>query len=333
MQTKHLFASANTGIGFVKNFDQIGVTNNSFMFIIKGGSGTGKSSMMKKIAKYFLEKGEKIEYFYCSTDYKSLDGIRICDSDIIIVDGTSPHITETNMLNIDSKIIDVGQFVKDGIREHKKQIEKIMIEKTNLFKNLYLYLESAKKIFDINKNIHKTEESVIIEKSQEILNIFKPENQNRKSFYRELFLSAVQDDGMINLIKENNFKNCYKIKSDIFCSNEILKIVKDKLSILGYDIIGIKNVIDPSIFDAIIIPESESIIYSENLDCENEGYKQNSILIKEILKLCGQTLGKAKSLHKKLEEFYIQNMNFKEVDKLTKKIIAEILKLIKQKSN
>ena len=331
MQTKHLFASANTGIGFLKKFDQIKTSDNSFMFIIKGGSGTGKSSMMKKIAKYFLEKGKKIEYFYCSTDYKSLDGIRICDDDISVVDGTSPHITETNMLNIDSKIIDVGQFVKDGIKEHKNEIEKIMYQKNVLFKNIYLYLESAKKLLDINKNIHKKEENIIKEKTQNLLKILQPKTQNKKSCYREFFLSAVQDDGVINLIKENNFKNCYKIDSDIFCSSEILKNIKEELCLFGYEVIGIKNILDPTLFDAIIIPQTDSIIYSQNLNCEDEIIKKNNALIQEILKLCGKTLNRVKNLHKQLEEFYIKNMNFKEVDKLTKKIIVEISKKIKQK--
>ena len=37
-------------------------------------------------------------------------------------------------------------------------------------------------------------------------------------------------------------------------------------------------------------------------------------------------INKAKSLHDKLEEYYISNMNFEEIDNLMQKIVEKIIK-------
>ena len=77
MKTHKYLASANTSLGFKNCFNSINTTKNAFTYILKGGPGTGKSTLMKKIGKYFEDKGLFVEYFYCSSDANSLDGVRI----------------------------------------------------------------------------------------------------------------------------------------------------------------------------------------------------------------------------------------------------------------
>ena len=101
---KHYLASSNTGKKFVCKFDNIlDHSKNEFLYIIKGGSGTGKSTLMKRVGRYFEELKEDVEYFYCSSDSNSLDGVRVKNRNIAIVDGTAPHIMETKMIGIKDK--------------------------------------------------------------------------------------------------------------------------------------------------------------------------------------------------------------------------------------
>jgi len=94
----HFFASANTALGFQNNFKYINNENkNGYLYILKGGPGTGKSTLLKTIANHFEKIGEKVEYFHCSSDAKSLDGVRLIRKNISIVDGTAPHIIETTI--------------------------------------------------------------------------------------------------------------------------------------------------------------------------------------------------------------------------------------------
>ena len=80
------FAAANTRGGFVSFFDKIFSEDEcGRTYILKGGPGVGKSTFMKKLAKLSEDKGYTCEYFYCSSDPSSLDGIiikekRMCDA-------------------------------------------------------------------------------------------------------------------------------------------------------------------------------------------------------------------------------------------------------------
>ena len=50
------FTCANSSVGFVSFFEQNldGLEN---IYILKGGPGTGKSTLMKKIGDYFMSQG------------------------------------------------------------------------------------------------------------------------------------------------------------------------------------------------------------------------------------------------------------------------------------
>ncbi len=88
----HFFLGANTPQGFVSRFDQLADPSDGWReFIIKGGPGTGKSTLMKQAAKAFESESGQIEWIHCSSDAESLDGVIIHDQKIAIADGTPPQ--------------------------------------------------------------------------------------------------------------------------------------------------------------------------------------------------------------------------------------------------
>lgn len=90
------YMSANSPYGFFSYCDDIiNMKTRNRMYILKGGPGTGKSSLMKKIAASLAEEGHSIELIYCSSDPNSLDGVIINDLNTIIIDGTAPHVWRT----------------------------------------------------------------------------------------------------------------------------------------------------------------------------------------------------------------------------------------------
>lgn len=92
MQQRFLFAGANTHKGFVDLFDNI---TDGYTYIMHGVPGCGKSTLLKTVAEHFSQKGENIEYFYCSADPESLDAIHIVNRKVAIVDGTAPHVRQS----------------------------------------------------------------------------------------------------------------------------------------------------------------------------------------------------------------------------------------------
>lgn len=104
----HFFLGANTPQGFVSRFDQLADPSDGWReFIIKGGPGTGKSTLMKRVAKAFEPESSQIEWIHCSSDVESLDGVIIHDQKISIADGTPPQENDpfSNKIKKTDKIV------------------------------------------------------------------------------------------------------------------------------------------------------------------------------------------------------------------------------------
>ena len=65
-KTPAWFLGANSPKGYFSKFDQLFLSApEGKCFLIKGGPGTGKSTMLKKIASVLEEKGLSTELIYC----------------------------------------------------------------------------------------------------------------------------------------------------------------------------------------------------------------------------------------------------------------------------
>lgn len=90
--TTHFFLGANSGQGFQNLFPRFCAPENHHdLIVLKGGPGAGKSTLMRTVGRAMEERGEQVEYLYCSGDPQSLDGVHIPRIRTAIVDGTAPH--------------------------------------------------------------------------------------------------------------------------------------------------------------------------------------------------------------------------------------------------
>lgn len=90
--TTHFFLGANSGQGFQNLFHRFCQPEDFHdLIVLKGGPGVGKSTLMRTIGQAMEERGEEVEYLYCSGDPQSLDGVHIPRIRTAIVDGTAPH--------------------------------------------------------------------------------------------------------------------------------------------------------------------------------------------------------------------------------------------------
>ena len=89
------FLGANSPQGFYSLYDQLlpPETANA-IYIIKGGPGCGKSTLMRQVAAQAAQAGETVEYILCSGDPDSLDGVVLPRLKVALVDGTAPHVIE-----------------------------------------------------------------------------------------------------------------------------------------------------------------------------------------------------------------------------------------------
>ena len=95
MAVRHYFLGANTGGGFVSVYDEFcPPESETFLWVLKGGPGCGKSSFMKAIGRAAEDAGLDVEYVLCSGDPDSVDGVYVPAWQVAYVDGTAPHVRE-----------------------------------------------------------------------------------------------------------------------------------------------------------------------------------------------------------------------------------------------
>ncbi len=163
---KTSFAGANTGKGFISFYDTIFPEEKlDGLYIIKGGSGTGKSTFMRNLGEKAVRRGRTIEHYLCGSDATSLDGIIINGKNggkVGVIDGTPPHPREFRSPGAAGDILNFGVFWDSrGLREKRKEIDGIAREKSAYFDTAYRYLGAAGKIdshiTDITEKIYLKE--------------------------------------------------------------------------------------------------------------------------------------------------------------------------------
>ncbi len=139
------FLGGNTCRGFYSFYDSfVPLSGGTFLWIIKGGPGCGKSSFMKMIGNAAEKAGLCVEYAVCSGDSSSLDGIYIPELKTAYTDGTAPHIADTHMVAVDSAYINLGTFYDyKAISEYKTELAELYSSSSADYKKAYSLLSAA----------------------------------------------------------------------------------------------------------------------------------------------------------------------------------------------
>lgn len=139
------FAASNSAEGFKNYYPQV-FSCADRLYIIKGGPGTGKSCFMKRFADKMRALGCSVEYYYCSSDPSSLDGVIVRDNGetIGMLDGTPPHTVEPILPGAREEIVNLGEFWNSELlRNEKREIFALNQKKSASFERAYSYLRSC----------------------------------------------------------------------------------------------------------------------------------------------------------------------------------------------
>ena len=325
---RKFFPAANTPQGFFSRFDSVyDEKDDNKVVFIKGGSGTGKSTLMKKILKDAQTLGFETEAFFCSSDPNSLDGVRIPDKRAVIVDATSPHTQDPLMPGISGKIYNIADFWNEELLiPHKDEIMHLISLKKENFNNCYRYLAAAQTLYP-NKSSNLYDIKNICRKFS-----FPYKDSIGKT--RKLFASGITPDGNVNFLEDILVGRIIGIKESPNTS-DILKQLNFSANISGYD---------TELFFCPMFPneKAEHLVIKElslSFTTKNEFHSfdrtyetihfetpsHNNEHIKELLNLAIKSLSDAKTHHKKIEQIYISAMDFEKMDKTYQSISSYLL--------
>ncbi len=118
--TLRFFLGANTPDGFVGHTDALYDPRAGWrVFLIKGGAGSGKSTLLRAVAAAMQERGLDVECLVCSSDPRSLDGVRVPAVRVCVLDATAPHVVEPRYWGAVETLIDLtGAFDAEFLADH-----------------------------------------------------------------------------------------------------------------------------------------------------------------------------------------------------------------------
>ena len=132
----YFFLGANSDNGFYSLYDQFCSAPSDTLHIIKGGPGTGKSTLMKRIGKAAEDHGLDVEYILCSGDPNSLDGVYIPALCMGWADGTAPHVLEPRIFGTTALYENLGRFCHvEQLAEHHHMIDTLTEEQLKYLGN------------------------------------------------------------------------------------------------------------------------------------------------------------------------------------------------------
>ncbi len=355
---KHYFASCNTPFGFVSFFKDV-FNPESFeeVYILKGGPGVGKSTLLKTVAKEAEKRKMDVEYFHCSSSPTSLDGIIINDLKIAMFDGTPPHDIEPTYPGVKEIIINMGEcWSIEKLKLHGDEISRLIKKKASLYKKATNYLNAVdcikREIADVVKTTVNSEKLSLV-----VNRIFKSELSkspvcNQKNIVEtritEAFCSAgrVHFESFSKLAEKNYFVKQYRGTSFLFFE-QLYNLAKNE-KMKFYVSFSPEN---PKQIDGLYFPDKsvsftiltqEAVSYCEKtkkpykiinmgrfsdsmeIKKKKQSLKFGEKCIKELEKAAFLSLAQASEVHDDIEALYIPATDYRAVTKLTSSILKKI---------
>ena len=139
------FLGGNTPQGFYSLYHQLSDPDRfSSLYIIKGGAGNGKSSLMRRVERHALAAGQPVEEVLCSGDPDSLDALILPKQSAALVDGTAPHVVEPKYPGVVERYIDLsGSYDRAGLQCVKSDVIAATSEYQGHYKRVYRCLGAA----------------------------------------------------------------------------------------------------------------------------------------------------------------------------------------------
>nr|WP_207196230.1 MULTISPECIES: PRK06851 family protein [unclassified Peribacillus] len=352
----HYFAGGNTAKGFYSLYDS-NLAGLEKLFILKGGPGSGKSTIMKKIGQEWLDKDYDIEFLHCSSDNDSIDGVIIPALKIGLVDGTAPHVIEPKAPGAVEEYVNLGAaWNSQQLAAERTTIIRLTNARTKSFEKAYALFAEALKIHDEWEDIYKA--NIDFVKLNGLTNkliegFYRDIVLNKKADVRHRFLGAATPEGAVDYIPSitKGVQKRYFLKGRPGSGKStMLKKIAKAAEKRGFDVEVYHCGFDPESLDMVIVREAGIAIFDSTSPHEyfpsREGdeiidiYKTaihsgtDEIYADQIKDVSSRyrakmneataCLVKAKEQHDALEAIYVKAMDFTAIDDIQKDIQEQI---------
>jgi len=352
------FLGANSPLGFYSLYKQlIDPACAESIYILKGGAGCGKSSLMKRVAEQIEAAGLSVEYIYCSGDLTSLDAILIPQKKAAIVDGTAPHVVEPQYPGLIEHYVNLERcYDVKGLSPLRNEIMECINSCKSCYSRAYHCLNAAAEIEQDLRAILATPllEEQIAKRAKGILSreLRGKGKGAAPGSIKQRFLSGITHDGVVCFFDTADAlcKRVYELADSYGLAHIMLTHLLTAVVAAGHDVIACPSPMAPDRLEHLLIPDlsvafitsSGAMHYSKRPDrrirldamADGELLRRNKPRLRFSKKVSTaleeeavSSLLQAKTLHDELEKLYNPHVDFGEVYASADAIIAQILEL------
>ena len=334
MLQRNYFAAANGYSGFRSYFEKIFPSEDyRRVFVLKGGPGTGKSTLMKRLADKAQKNGVDHDKIYCSSDPLSLDGVIIFTDHgkYAIIDGTAPHERDAVIPGAVDTLVNLGEhFDRDFLETRRDVIIELSAKKKAAYKNAYALLKSAGEVAKrINDIVYrKVDLDGLKEAAIALSREFSADEHTSESI---TLLRAFCKDGLREIDKFHDGKRRISIYGKRGEESILLNILRDNLrqkcSAVSFSPLDSESVDALIIGDALIKTTADKNDYAINASVFLESTDELSSLEdarNALLREAQNHLYLASAHHFKLEGIYSKAVDFEKNNAVFEQINKDI---------
>lgn len=350
------FLGANSPSGFYSLYDDLLPPESAAgIYILKGGPGCGKSTLMRRVAARCQAFGQPVEYILCSGDPASLDAIVLPRLRIAIVDGTAPHVVEPKYPGLVEQYVNMGDcYDKTALASVRESLFHAMDGYSACYARAYRCLAASAGIREDLRSSLLTPalEAKLQKRARGILKREVKPVRAQPGQVKKRFLSAVTPGGPLCLFStvETLADRVYALQDSYGLSHSLLAFLFSGAAAAGYDVIACPSPMAPERLEHLIIPELSLafLTSSPEMPYEGKAYRRlrlDSMADRDLVRrsrprlrfarrvadalmeeACA-SLAEAKAKHDALEAVYHPYVDFKRGEQLADSIAAEILSL------
>lgn len=341
------FAAANTEAGFFSLFDEVFSPQRlRRIYILKGGPGTGKSTLMGNIGFLAEKRGLEVEYICCSSDPHSLDGIIIPSLSVAVLDGTAPHITDPVYPGVAEHIVNLEDaFDCKALAEKREELISLICSKKEAYRTAYRFLQAAG---ELQKEREATIDTFFLREKAEsaVRRLLSSFRHIRKGERKQRYISAISCEGIQTLdTLHKRAKKIFAVTDKYGFGRYFMNVLYEAVCTQKLASIVCPSPLTRTNTEAIFL-EGENILFMLT-DEKNVGYADKTIncmrfIRKEAvserkgrLRFFGKcedaimegalsALAEAGEFHKKAEKIYSAYVDFSKVDTVKMQMISEI---------
>lgn len=290
------FLGANSKNGFTSLYGGF-PPDHAFLHVLKGGPGTGKSTLLRKLAAAAERRGLEVRRLLCSGDPDSLDGVLVPALGRAWADGTAPHVLEPRLFGVTGDYVDLGRYLSRPFSAGEKAgLLQLQEENRRCYQAAYGALADC-----AAAPWHMIEPAAEPENASAVL-----PQRDREPTVRRCFLSAISCKGLLQLSPPEGFQI-------LSASPQGLLRAAADAARLGWDTLRCPWPLDPSQPEWLLLPEAK-LAYQVRRRPSGEA--------EALLDRAVEQLRQAKALHDEMEAKYRPHMDFAGLDREAERQIA-----------